>query len=139
MSLSQDPDVDNSRFIRLVPPAGKKHRAFLARLVEEGPIPAVHGVVRWRACDLIMRLYEEFRLPASHNTNLPRCRIGLQLRCDPPKPSLHGHYSRFITTDGGAVRPSPAHRYRLVRMPVGQKNMSLFAGPVRFSRAVQIA
>ena len=38
----------------------KKHKAFLARLVEEGPIPAVHGVVRWRACDLIMRLHEEF-------------------------------------------------------------------------------
>src|SRR6516165_11773244 len=33
----------------------KEHKAFLARLVEEGPIPAVHGVVRWRACDLIMR------------------------------------------------------------------------------------
>ena len=32
------------------------HRAFLARIVEEGPIPAAHGVVRWRACDLIMRL-----------------------------------------------------------------------------------
>ena len=27
----------------------KKHRAFLARLVEEGPISAIHGVVRWRA------------------------------------------------------------------------------------------
>jgi transposase len=27
------------------------HRAFLARIVKEGPIPAVHGVVRWRACD----------------------------------------------------------------------------------------
>jgi len=36
------------------------HRAFLARIVEEGPIPAVHGVVRWRACDLIMRPHEEF-------------------------------------------------------------------------------
>ena len=52
-----------------VPPKlGKKHRAFLARLVEEGPIPAVHGVVRWRACDLIMRLYEEFRLSVSDDT-----------------------------------------------------------------------
>ena len=27
----------------------KEHKAFLARLVEEGPIPAIHGVVRWRA------------------------------------------------------------------------------------------
>jgi putative transposase len=25
-----------------------QHKAFLARLVEDGPIPAVHGVVRWR-------------------------------------------------------------------------------------------
>jgi hypothetical protein len=44
------------------------HRAFLARIVEEGPIPAVHGVVRWRACDLITRLYEEFALSASDDT-----------------------------------------------------------------------
>src|ERR1700755_3673346 len=35
------------------------HRAFLGRLVEEGPIPAIHGVVRWRACDLIALLHEE--------------------------------------------------------------------------------
>ena len=53
-----------------VPPKlGKKHRAFLARLVEEpGPIPAVDGVVRWRACYLFMRLYEEFRLSVSDET-----------------------------------------------------------------------
>jgi transposase len=44
------------------------HRAFLARIVEEGPIPAIHGVVRWRACDLIMRLYEEFGLSVSDDT-----------------------------------------------------------------------
>jgi transposase len=52
-----------------VPPKlGKKHRALLARLVEEGPIPAVHDVVRWRACDLIMRLHEEFGLSVSDDT-----------------------------------------------------------------------
>src|SRR6202023_1186 len=45
-----------------------KHRAFLARLVEEGPIPAIHGVVRWRACDLVMRLYEEFDISVSDDT-----------------------------------------------------------------------
>ena len=44
------------------------HRAFLARIVEEGPIPAVHGVVRWRACDLIMRLHEEFGIAVSDDT-----------------------------------------------------------------------
>jgi hypothetical protein len=38
---------------------------FLARIVEEGPSPASHGVVWWRACDLILRLYEEFGLSAA--------------------------------------------------------------------------
>ena len=52
-----------------VPPKlGKKPRAFLAQLVEEGPIPAIHGVVRWRACDLIMRLHEEFGISVSDDT-----------------------------------------------------------------------
>ena len=41
------------------------HKAFLRRIVDEGPIPAVHGVVRWRASDLIMRLHEEFGLSVS--------------------------------------------------------------------------
>jgi transposase len=52
-----------------VPPKlAEEHRAFLVRLVEEGPIPAVHGVVRWRACDLIMQLHEEFGLSVSDDT-----------------------------------------------------------------------
>jgi transposase len=46
----------------------QQHKAFLARIVEEGPIAAIHGVVRWRACDLIMRLYEEFGLSVSDDT-----------------------------------------------------------------------
>src|SRR4051812_11951743 len=57
-----------------VPPKlGNKHRAFLARPVEEGPIPAVHGVVRWRACDLIMRLQEEFGISVSDDTIYQHC------------------------------------------------------------------
>ena len=52
-----------------VPPKlDREHRAFLARIVEEGPIPAIHGVVRWRACDLIMRLHEEFGISVSDDT-----------------------------------------------------------------------
>ena len=44
------------------------HRAFLAQVVEDGPIPAVHGVVRWRACDLIALLHEEFGISVSDDT-----------------------------------------------------------------------
>ena len=45
-----------------------EHKAFVARIMEEGPIPAVHGVVRWRACDLSARLYEEFAISVSDDT-----------------------------------------------------------------------
>jgi transposase len=45
-----------------------EHKAFLSRLVEEGPIPAVHGVVRWRACDLVALVYGEFGLAVSDDT-----------------------------------------------------------------------
>src|SRR5215467_3852599 len=45
-----------------------EHKAYLARLVEEGPIPAIHGVVRWRACDLIMQLHEKFAISVSDDT-----------------------------------------------------------------------
>ena len=45
-----------------------EHKGFLAQIVDEGPIPAIHGVVRWRACDLIMRLHEEFGLSVSDDT-----------------------------------------------------------------------
>jgi len=31
-------------------------------------LDATHGVVRWRACDLIMRLHEEFGLSVSDDT-----------------------------------------------------------------------
>ena len=33
-----------------------------------GPIPAVHGVVRWRLVDLIQWLWEEFRITISKQT-----------------------------------------------------------------------
>ena len=52
-----------------VPPKlDDEHKAFLARIVDEGPLPAIHGVVRWRACDLIMRLREEFGISVSDDT-----------------------------------------------------------------------
>ena len=51
------------------PKLNAMHKAFLAgTCVEKLLIPAIHGVVRWRACDLIMRLYEEFGLSVSDDT-----------------------------------------------------------------------
>lgn len=45
-----------------------KHRAALATVVESGPIPAVHGVVRWRVIDLCQWLHDEFALSVSEQT-----------------------------------------------------------------------
>ena len=44
------------------------HRAALMARIDDGPIPAVHGVVRWRLVDLIGWLWEEFRVTISKQT-----------------------------------------------------------------------
>jgi transposase len=44
------------------------HRAALAGIIDRGPIPAIHGVVRWRLCDLGQWLWEEFRVSVSTQT-----------------------------------------------------------------------
>src|SRR3954453_18798369 len=44
------------------------HRASLQAILEQGPIPAIHGVVRWRLIDLIAWVWEEFRLSLSKQT-----------------------------------------------------------------------
>ena len=44
------------------------HRAALAAIVESGPIPAIHGVVRWRIVDLCQWLFEEFRVIVAKQT-----------------------------------------------------------------------
>ena len=45
-----------------------EHRAALAAILESGPIPAVHGVVRWRIVDLCQWIFEEFRIAVSQQT-----------------------------------------------------------------------
>ena len=44
------------------------HRRALAELIEAGPIPAVHGVVRWRLADLVQWIWEEFQIAVSETT-----------------------------------------------------------------------
>ena len=43
-------------------------RQALARMIESGPIPAVHGVVRWRLIDLAHWIFEEFRITVAKQT-----------------------------------------------------------------------
>src|SRR5436190_13613539 len=50
------------------------HRQALVAIIESGPIPAVHGVVRWRLIDLCQWLWEEFRVSVARQT------LGRELR-----------------------------------------------------------
>ena len=43
-------------------------RQALAEMVENGPTPAIHGVVRWRLKDLTLWVWEEFRISISETT-----------------------------------------------------------------------
>jgi transposase len=49
-------------------------RQALARIVESGPRPSIHGVVRWRRQDLALWIFEEFRI------SLEASSVGRELR-----------------------------------------------------------
>ena len=51
-----------------------RHRAVLAAMIESGPIPAVHGVIRWRIIDLCQWIWGEFAISVSKQT------LGRELR-----------------------------------------------------------
>jgi len=53
----------------LAPRLNDTHGAALAAIVESGPIPAVHGVVRWRMVDLRRWIFEEFRVVVAKQTS----------------------------------------------------------------------
>ena len=50
------------------PRLNEAHRVALAAMIERGPIPSVHGVVRWRIVDLRRWIFEEFRVVVSKQT-----------------------------------------------------------------------
>jgi transposase len=43
-------------------------RQAIARMIENGPIPAIHSVVRWRLIDLAQWIFEEFRITIAKQT-----------------------------------------------------------------------
>ncbi len=50
------------------PKLNDAQRQALARIVESGPILAIHGVVRWRRKDLAVWIFEEFRISLDEST-----------------------------------------------------------------------
>jgi len=77
------------------PLLGPDHLAALGRRVDEGPIPATHGVVRWRIVDLAQWLYEEFRIAASEDT-VSRALRKMGYRKLSARPRHHGQNPQAI-------------------------------------------
>ena len=94
------------------------HRQALLQIVESGPMPAVHGVVRWRLVDLAQWVFEEFRISISKQT-LSRELRALGLRKLSARPRHHAQdadaLAAFKKTSPPAWKRSPSARRRASR------------------------
>jgi len=50
------------------PRLAAEHRKALAEMIETGPIPSIHGVVRWRLIDLCQWVWDKFRVTVAKQT-----------------------------------------------------------------------
>jgi transposase len=88
-------------------------RQALVQMIESGPIPAVHGVVRWRLIDLAQWIFEEFRITIAKQT-LSRELRAMGYRKLSARPRHHaqaeGVIEDFKKTSQRAWMPSHANR-----------------------------
>lgn len=86
-------------------------RAALAQVVEDGPLPAIDGVVRWRLVDLAQWVFETFRISISRQT-LGRELRAMRYRKLSARPRHHaqaaGAVEAFKKRSRWSSRPSPA-------------------------------
>ncbi len=85
------------------------HRAALAAIIESGPVPAVHGVVRWRIVDLCQWIFQEFRVVISQQT-LSRVLRKMGYRKLSARPRHHAQADGACTST--AWRPTLTGRLR---------------------------
>ena len=86
-----------------MPKLNEDQRRALAAMVDSGPIPAIHGVVRWRLKDLAQWLFEEYRVSLSE-TSVSRELKALGLRKLSARPR---HYAQ-----NGAAMDAFKKRFR---------------------------
>lgn len=82
-----------------------EQRARLAQQVEAGPIPAAHGVVRWRLVDLAQWVWDEF------SVSITRFTLGRELRAMgyrklTARPRHHGQKGDDITAFKKHLQPA---------------------------------
>jgi len=95
------------------PRLNDRHRAALAAVIESGPIPAIHGVVRWRIIDLCQWMWDEFQVSIAKQT-LSRELRGMGYRKLSARPRHHAQAEGAVAHFKKVSRPfwtkSPATR-----------------------------
>ena len=94
-------------------------RQAVARMIASGPIPAVHGVVRWRLIDLAQWIFEEIRITIAKQT-LSRELRAMGYRKLSARPRHHAQ-------PGGAIEDFKKASFR-AWMPSHVRRRSIAAG-----------
>src|SRR5262249_43747896 len=103
-------------------------RQAIAGMIESGPIPAVHGVVRWRLIDLAQWIFEEFRITIAKQT-LSRELRAMGYRKLSARPRHHAQAEGAIE-DFKKTAPGPWRKWRKRRrLPATRKNSGPPTGP----------
>lgn len=107
------------------------HRAALAAMIESGPTPAIHGVVRWRLVDLCQWLWEEHQVTVAKQT-LSRELRAMNYRKLSARPRHHaqaeGAIELFKKTSPPTWTRSRARRASISGEPLGSTPLTLRFG-----------
>jgi len=100
------------------------HRAAVATMIESGPTPAVHGVVRWRLVDLCQWLFEEHGVTVAKQT-LSRELRAMNYRKLSARPRHHAQAESAIDLFKTASQPVwTRSRARKALIPPGSRSGS---------------
>lgn len=91
------------------PKLDARQQARLVQMVEAGPIPAVHGVVRWRCKDLVQWVWEEFGVTMDEST-MGRLLARLGFRHIFARPRHHAQDPRVLEAFKKSTSPSAWRR-----------------------------
>ena len=116
------------------PKLNATQRQALARIVESGPIPAVHGVVRWRLIDLAQWVWDEFKITIAKQTLSRELRaMGFRRLSARPRhhaqdlalaPAFKKAYRRSWRRSGAAGRRASASRSGSPTRPASARRTS---------------
>ena len=121
------------------PLLNETQRQELQRMVDHGPIPSVHGVVRWRLVDLVQWVFDEFRITISKQT-LSRELRAMGYRKLSARPRHHARSEAEVSTFKKSSPPvwqrsprrraaSPSSSGSATRPGLGRRTRSPAAGP----------